>query len=103
MNREQADKIIDIIKTGADIRGDFFSDSGACVLGSLYNAIDKGEDEDGKVAYVGIFCRIRTHYDMTTRQSWKLSSVNDAHAEVGPRREALISLVEAWMIEEWMA
>jgi len=96
MNREQADKIIEVIKTGATGRGAFFPDRvAACIIGDLFLAAGY---ERSDAEHLLIPEMVLTQYPFLSLLRYnQLVDTNDAHRTVGRRRRALIALVEGWV------
>lgn len=95
MTREEADRIIAVVRKDANTTGVLFSHGDrACVIGGLYEAAfdsrKPGYDEDP-------YTRVQREYYLTNRQSGQLISMNDQHARTAARRKALITLVESWV------
>ena len=116
MNREMADKIIEIIKEDATGRTRMFSENGEmCVLGGLWaahtgksckelyqqyhpmplNLIGYSYDPMEKLAEP--YEEVKNAYELSDGQLWDLYGTNDDCENVVARRIALIDLVESWV------
>ena len=105
MNREMADKIIEIIKEDATGRTRMFSENGEmCVLGGLWAAYTGKTCEELYRRYTNLdndepepYAEVVEAYGLTSQQKYDLYTTNDNYEILYERRAALIELVESWV------
>jgi hypothetical protein len=109
MNREMADRIIEIIKEDATGEGQMFREDGAmCVLGGLW-ASHTGKSckelyqqfhpmpPNPSGLHYEPYQEVKYAYELSDGQLWDLYTTNDNCENVVARRIALIDLVESWV------
>jgi len=94
--REQADRIIAVIKTDANTTGMLFEgDDKACVIGGLYEAAFK--TRPNRLGTDLAISEVSLQYGFTVDQGHELVQINDNTCWIRPRRIKLIKQVNSWV------